>query len=67
MITFRKFRSLVDDEVGRLSGLSLACLADVNLWDYYDEEFTQDEAQNAAKEAAHMALLDEGFPADLLN
>lgn len=66
MITFRQFRSLVNSEVSRLSGLSLACLADIDLFDYYDEEFTPDEAQEAAKEAAHMALLDEGFPADLL-
>ena len=66
MITFRQFRSLVDDEVSRLSGLSLACLADVNLSDYYDDEYTLAEAQDVAKEAAHMVLLDEGFPADLL-
>ena len=66
MITFRQFRSLVSAEVSRLSGLSLACLADIDLSDYYDEEYTLEEAQGAAKEAAHMALLEEGFPADLL-
>jgi hypothetical protein len=66
MITFRQFRSLVNAEVSRLSGLSLACLPDIDLSDYYDEEYTLAEAQDAAKEAAHMALLDEGFPADLL-
>lgn len=66
MITFRQFRSLVNAEVSRLSGLSLACLPDVDLWSYYDEEYTLAEAQDAAKEVAHMALLDEGFPADLL-
>lgn len=66
MITFRQFRSLVNAEVESLSGLSLACLADIDLWGYFDEDYTLEEARDAAKEVAHMALLDQGFPADLL-
>lgn len=66
MLTMKQFRRLVDAEISRLSGLSLACLADFDLWDYFDEELTADEARGLADEVARMVLAENGFPQDAM-
>jgi hypothetical protein len=48
MITYRQFRSLVNHEVARQSGMGLECLADCDISDYWDSDFTDQEAQDAA-------------------
>ncbi len=66
MITYRQFRSLVNQEVERHSGIGLECLADCDISDYWDSEFTEKEAQDAAIECAHMVLAENDFPMDCL-
>ena len=66
MITYRQFRSLVNREVIRQSGMGLECLADCDISDYFDSEFTEQEAQDAAIECAHMALAENDFPMDCI-
>ena len=66
MITYRQFRSLVNHEVARQSGMGLECLADCDISDYFDSEFTEQEAQDAAIECAHMVLAENDFPIDCI-
>jgi hypothetical protein len=66
MITYRQFRSLVNHEVERQSGMSLACLADCDISDYYDDAYTDAEALDAAIECAHMVLAENDFPIDCI-
>ena len=66
MITYRQFRSLVNHEVARQSGMGLECLADVDISDYWDSDFTDQEAQDAAIECAHMVLAENDFPMDCI-
>ena len=61
-MTFRQFRSLVNDQVYATCGLTLACLADCDISDYWDSEYTDDEALDAAKECAQMVLAENDFP-----
>jgi hypothetical protein len=66
MITYRQFRSLVNHEVARQSGMGLECLADCDISDYWDSDFTDQEAQDAATECAHMVLAENDFPIDCI-
>lgn len=66
MITYRQFRSLLNRELVRQSGMGLDCLADCDISDYFDEGFTEQEAQDAAIECAHMILADNDFPMDCI-
>jgi hypothetical protein len=66
MITYRQFRSLVNHEVARQSGMGLECLADCDISDYWDSDFTDQEAQDAAIECAHMVLAENDFPIDCI-
>ena len=66
MITYRQFRSLVNREVIRQSGMGLECLADFDISDYFDEGFSEREAQDAAIECAHMVLAENDFPMDCI-
>lgn len=65
MITYRQFRSLVNDQVYATCGLTLACLADCDISDYFDDEYTDAEALDAAKECAQMVLMENDFPMEL--
>lgn len=66
MITYRQFRRLVNLEVISQSGMGLECLADFDISDYFDEGFTEQEAQDAAIECAHMVLAENDFPMDCI-
>lgn len=66
MVTYRQFRRLVNLEVISQSGMSLECLADCDISDYFDSEFTEQEAQDAAIECAHMVLAENDFPMDCI-
>jgi len=37
-------------------------LPDFDLWQYFDEDMSSDEAQEAARDAAIDLLVEEGFP-----
>jgi hypothetical protein len=62
MITYRQFRSLVNTEVFNTCGLTLACLVDCDISDYWDDEYTEAEALDAARECAQMVLAENDFP-----
>lgn len=66
MVTFRQFRRLVNLEVISQSGMGLECLADCDISDYFDEGFSEREAQDAAIECAHMVLAENDFPMDCI-
>lgn len=66
MVTYRQFRRLVNLEVISQSGMGLECLADCDISDYFDSEFTEQEAQDAAIECAHMVLAENDFPMDCI-
>jgi hypothetical protein len=66
MITYRQFRSLVNREILRQSGMGLDCLADCDISDFWDSQLTDNEAQALAIEAAHMLLADNDFPMDCI-
>ena len=57
-----EFRKLVDAVVAEHCGLTTHDLADFDLWDYYDEELSDEESKQAARDAAIDLLLEEGFP-----
>lgn len=56
------FRRMVDAVIEAKCGLTTACLADFDLWNYFDEGMGEDEAQAAAADAALDLLAEEGFP-----
>jgi len=56
------FRKMVDAAIESHCGLTTACLADFDLWNYFDEGMDEDEAQAAAADAALDLLAEEGFP-----
>jgi hypothetical protein len=66
MITYRQFRRLVNLEIISQSGMGLECLADFDISDYFDEGFSEREAQDAAIECAHMVLAENDFPMDCI-
>jgi hypothetical protein len=59
-----QFRKLVSQEVEKVCGLSIDDLADFDLWNYFDENMSPEEAKETAKEAAADLLEEEGFPFD---
>lgn len=62
MLTMKEFRQLVNVELNKQCGLSLSDLRDFDLYNYYDPDLNQQEANDIAIEAAHDLLYDEGFP-----
>jgi len=62
MLTMKEFRKLVNAELLKQCGLTLNDLADFDLYNYYDPDLNQQEANDIAVEAAHDLLYDEGFP-----
>lgn len=62
MLTMKEFRQLVNTELHKQCGLSLNDLPDFDLYNYYDPDLSQNEANEIAIEAAHDLLCDEGFP-----
>lgn len=62
MLTMKEFRKLVNAELLKQCGLTLNDLADFDLYNYYDPDLNQNEANEIAVEAAHDLLYDEGFP-----
>ena len=62
MITYRQFRSLVNTEVFNTCGLRLGSLVDCDISDYWDDEYTEAEALDAARECAQMVLAENDFP-----
>lgn len=57
-----EFRKLVDAAVAAQCGLVTDDLPDFDLYQYWDEEMPEDEAQAAAVDAALDLLEAEGFP-----
>lgn len=62
MLTMKEFRKLVNTELLKQCGLTLRDLPDFDLYNYYDPDLNQQEANDIAVEAAHDLLYDEGFP-----
>ena len=56
------FRKMVDAVIESKCGLTTMDLPDFDLWPYYDECWSCDEAQAAAEDAALDLLAEEGFP-----
>jgi hypothetical protein len=57
-----EFRKLVDAVIEAHCGLGSMDLPDFDLWSYFDEDMTSEEAQEAARDAAIDLLVEEGFP-----
>ena len=57
-----EFRKLVDAVIEAHCGLGSMDLPDFDLWQYFDEDMSSDEAQEAARDAAIDLLVEEGFP-----
>lgn len=62
MLTMKEFRQLVNAELDKQCGLTLSDLRDFDLYNYYDPDLNQQEANDIAIEAAHDLLYDEGLP-----
>jgi hypothetical protein len=62
MLSMRQFRSMVNAELLRQCGLTMDCLADFDLYNYYDPDLNDKESREVAIEAAHDLLQEEGFP-----
>jgi hypothetical protein len=62
MLTMKQFRGLVNSELLKQCGLTMDCLADFDLYNYYDPDLNDKESREIAIEAAHDLLLEEGFP-----
>lgn len=56
------FRKMVDAVIESKCGLITDDLPDFDLWQYFDENMAEDEAQAAAEDAALDLLAEEGFP-----
>jgi hypothetical protein len=63
----QEFRKMVNAELSSVSGLTMADLADFDLYNYYDPDLSQEDAREIAIEAAHDLLYDEGFPLEQMN
>lgn len=57
-----EFRKLVDAVIESKCGLTTACLADFDLWNYFDAEMSDEDAKVAAADAALDLLAEDGFP-----
>lgn len=64
MLTIKEFKNLVNNELVKQCGLTMADLADFDLYNYYDPDLNQQEATDIAVEAARDLLYDEGFPVE---
>jgi len=62
MLTIKQFKGLVNAELVKQCGLTMDCLVDFDLYNYYDPDLNDKEAREIATEAAHDLLLEEGFP-----
>jgi hypothetical protein len=62
MLTMQQFRKMVNAELLKQCGLTMDCLADFDLYNYYDPDLNEKDAREIAIEAAHDLLYDEGFP-----
>jgi hypothetical protein len=62
MLTMQQFRKMVNAELLQQCGLTMDCLADFDLYNYYDPDLNDKESREIAIEAAHDLLLEEGFP-----
>lgn len=67
MISYRQFRSLVNQELVSRCGMGLECLADCDISDYWDAELSDDDARALAIEAALDVLMENDFPMDTLS
>ncbi len=62
MITYRAFRALVNQKLIEHSGMGLDCLADTDISDFWDSDFSDADADVMAHEAAMQVLADNDFP-----
>lgn len=58
-LTLAQWMKRVDVEVMKRAGVSVHDLADQSYWDWWNDDLSPSEA-------AERALVDDGFPADLL-
>lgn len=56
------FRRMVDAVIESKCGLTTMDLPDLDFWEYFDDCWSDDEAQAAAEDAALDLLMEEGFP-----
>lgn len=57
-----EFRKLVDAVIDAHCGLDSNSLPDFDLYNYWDEDLSDEEAKAAARDAAIDLLAEEGFP-----
>jgi len=57
-----EFRQLVDAVIDAHCGLRSGDLPDFDLFNYWDEDLSDEEAKAAARDAAIDLLAEEGFP-----
>lgn len=60
-MTIENFISLVDNVIQNKIGVSVHDLPDFCFADYFEEDFTADEARDAAKDCASELLYDAGY------
>jgi hypothetical protein len=60
-MTIEQFISMVDRKVQRRCGASVHDLPDWNFCDYFEEDFSSEEASEAAQDCASDMLCDLGF------
>jgi len=63
-MTFTAFRKLVDKHLIKLCGLTLACMSDVCLDDFWPEDSPDYNWDELAYDAALYALEENGFPTE---
>ncbi len=64
MITYKAFRALVNHKLIERCGMGLNCLADTDISDFWDSEFSDADADVMALEAAMQVLADNDYPFD---
>lgn len=60
-MTIESFISLVDNVIQSKIGVSVHDLPDFCFADYFEEDFTADEARDAAEDCASELLYDAGY------
>jgi hypothetical protein len=57
-----EFRKLVDAVIASHCGLDSNSLPDFDLYNYWDDDLSDEECREAARDAAIDLLVEEGFP-----
>ena len=61
IMTLRDFRSIVNRMLASKTGMVLDDLPDIDLYQFFDEDFDEEEINDAAKECVSTILYDNGM------